>query len=380
MRLFVIMFFSVLMMSGCGGSSVDEKDPTEEVVPPTNLTVDVDVSDTGNGEVTIIASATGAKYFVFDFNEYLDLADTRVDGATATATYTYSNPGNYKITVKAHANSTKSISEKKDITVTVNQTVTIPAEGYEAADSYDGMELVWEDDFGGDAINMDNWKFEVGNGASGWGNNELEYYTAGENASIQDGNLVITAKRQDRGGYKYTSTRMITKGKQSFQYGRIDIRAVLPEGQGIWPALWMLGDNIDQVSWPRCGEIDIMEMIGGGDGRDNRVHGTPHWWNDTDPVGPANYGGHITLTSGKFKDKFHVFSVVWDEEKIVWYMDDVQYHIIDTTPARLDEFRAPFFFIFNVAVGGNWPGAPNASTKFPQHMIVDYVRVYQPVE
>ncbi len=146
----------------------------------------------------------------------------------------------------------------------MDQTVTIPTEGFEAADSYDGMELVWEDDFSGDAINMDDWKFEVGNGSSGWGNNELEYYTAGENAALQDGNLVITARRQDRGGFKYTSTRMITKGKQRFKYGRIDIRAVLPKGQGIWPALWMLGDNIDQVSWPRCGEIDIMELIGGG--------------------------------------------------------------------------------------------------------------------
>jgi beta-glucanase (GH16 family) len=192
---------------------------------------------------------------------------------------------------------------------------------------------------------------------------------------MHDGYLVIKAKRESESGFQYTSSRIITKGKKEFKYGRVDIRAILPKGQGIWPALWMLGSNISDVSWPKCGEIDIMEMIGGGADRDNKVYGTIHW----DNAGSyASYGGNKTITAPKvFADEFHVFSIVWDETKIVWYLDDVQYHIIDITPPELNEFRKNFFFIFNVAVGGNWPGSPNSSTTFPQRMTVDYIRVFQ---
>jgi len=153
----------------------------------------------------------------------------------------------------------------------------------------------------------------------------------------------------------------------------VDIRAALPKGQGIWPALWMLGSNFDTVSWPACGEIDIMEMIGGG-GRENTVHGTVHWQNEGKH---AQFGGKTTLPSGTFSDQFAVYSITWDATSIRWFVDNKQYHVIDTTPAELDEFRRNFFFIFNVAVGGNWPGSPNTTTTFPQHMIVDYVRVFQ---
>jgi beta-glucanase (GH16 family) len=137
----------------------------------------------------------------------------------------------------------------------------------------------------------------------------------------------------------------------------------------------MLGDNIPQVGWPACGEIDIMEMVGGSaSGRDNTVHGTVHWDNNGQY---ANFGGSVTLPQGIFNDKFHVFSVIWDENKIVWLLDNVPYHQIDTRPQALDEFRKPHFFLFNVAVGGNWPGSPDSSTSFPQQMVVDYIRVFQ---
>ena len=249
---------------------------------------------------------------------------------------------------------------------------TIPKVGATSPTAYPNMSLVWADEFDGKTLNTAHWTFETGNGSNGWGNNELQFYRT-QNTSIQDGHLVITAKKEAFGGKEYTSSRIITKGKKEFRYGRIDIRAALPKGQGIWPALWMLGANFDTVSWPACGEIDIMEMVGGS-GRENTVHGTVHWQNAGKH---AQFGGKTTLPSGTFSDQFAVYSIIWDATSIRWLVDNKQYHVIDTTPAELDEFRRNFFFIFNVAVGGNWPGSPNQTTAFPQHLIVDYVRVFQ---
>ena len=252
----------------------------------------------------------------------------------------------------------------------------IPTTGYVSADSYPGMSLVWEENFQGAQLDPNSWTFELGDGCDrnlcGWGNNELQYYRQ-ENTSLVDGHLVIEAKRESIGGRNYTSSRIVSQDKQTFQYGRIDIRAVMPEGQGLWPALWMLGNNISTVSWPECGEIDIMEMVGGGD-KDSEVHGTAHWGNNGSA---ANFGGSTSLQNGKLSDEFHVYSIEWTEDLITWYFDDVQYHAIDITPAQLSEFRGEFFFIMNVAVGGNWPGSPDNTTVFPQWMIVDYIKVFQ---
>lgn len=250
--------------------------------------------------------------------------------------------------------------------------VTIPKVGASSPTSYPNMTLAWADEFDGKSLNTAHWSFETGNGSNGWGNNELQFYRT-ENTSIQNGHLVITAKKEPFGGREFTSSRIITKGKKEFRYGRIDIRAALPKGQGLWPALWMLGANFDTVSWPACGEIDIMEMIG-GNGRENTVHGTVHWQNAGKH---AMFGGQFSLPSGTLADQFSVYSIVWEANSIRWFIDNRQYHVIDTSPAELDEFRRSFFFIFNVAVGGNWPGSPNESTAFPQHLIVDYVRIFQ---
>lgn len=249
--------------------------------------------------------------------------------------------------------------------------LSIPTAGYSTPESYAGMNLVWQDEFEGDQLNLSDWKHEIG--GSGWGNNELEYYQE-KNATVENGYLIITAKKENAGGKNFTSSRIITHGKKEFQYGRVDIRALLPRDQGIWPALWMLGNDITTVGWPACGEIDIMEMIG-GPANDNTVHGTAHW----DSVGNHVYeGGRRSLEGGKiFADEFHVFSIVWTPTSIIWYLDDVQYYALDTTPSERSEFQHNFYFIFNVAVGGNWPGNPNASTKFPQRMVVDYIRVFQ---
>jgi len=249
----------------------------------------------------------------------------------------------------------------------------IPDSGYFSPESYAGMELIWQDEFSGTAINEGNWTFETGTGNNGWGNNELQYYTK-ENTYLQQGNLIIEARKENFGGRSYTSSRMITQNKFDFKYGRIDIRAALPYGQGIWPALWMLGANFSSVGWPACGEIDIVELIGGGI-KDSKIHGTAHWADDAGKL--ASYGGMYNLNSGIFNDEFHVFSIIWDSTSITWYVDDIEYHIIDTSPAELSEFQDSFFLICNVAIGGNWPGSPDAATVFPQHMIIDYIRIFQ---
>lgn len=241
-------------------------------------------------------------------------------------------------------------------------------DGYSTPTSYPNYTLTWSDEFNGTALNTADWTYETG--ASGWGNNELQNYQAGSsNAYTSSGKLVIEARNEGGG---YTSARIITQGKQSFKYGRIDIRAKLPQGQGIWPALWMLGDNFANTGWPACGEIDIMELVGH---LPNRTYGTVHW---SGPNGNhAEFSGSRVLSTGVFADEYHVFSIIWDDQKITWYLDDVAFHSIAITESHLSEFNEKFFFIFNVAVGGNWPGNPDATTTFPQRMIVDYVRVFQ---
>lgn len=250
--------------------------------------------------------------------------------------------------------------------------VRIPERGYRTPESYAGMDLIWRDEFD-TGIDPDYWTFEIGNGNDGWGNAESQYYRE-QNARIQDGHLVITARDEQFAGFDYTSTRMITLNNFSFRYGRVDIRAALPYGQGIWPALWMLGESFPTVGWPACGEIDIMELIGGGPGRDNVVHGTAHWEANG---AHTQYSQAITLNSGTFNDEFHVFSIIWDENSIRWYMDDQLYNTLDIRSPDRSEFHENFFLIANVAVGGRWPGYPDGTTEFPQHMIVDYIRVFQ---
>ena len=255
-----------------------------------------------------------------------------------------------------------------------NNPLVIPATGYVSADNYAGKTLVWTDDFDGTEINEADWNFEIGNGTSGWNNNEEGYYRK-ENAYLQEGHLIIEAKREPFEGFDYTSARMNTQGNRSFKFGRIDIRAALPEGRGIRPALWMLGNDFPTVGWPTCGEIDIMEIIGSIPGR---LHGTVHYGADlANHQGP---GSSVALSDGaKFSEAFHVFSIDWQENKIQFLLDDVPYYEFTDadTNGQTYPFNEEFFLLFNVAVGGNWPGSPDASTVFPQRMIVDYIRVFQ---
>lgn len=246
-------------------------------------------------------------------------------------------------------------------------------DGYTTPDHYTGYTLAWSDEFSGSSISTTNWDFENGNN-NGWGNHELENYTDRiNNAFVSQGKLIIEARQENFNGNNYTSARMITKGKQSFKFGRIDIRAKLPKGKGIWPALWMLGDNIDAAGWPACGEIDIMELLGH---ETNKMYGTLHW--GATPAAHASKGSSYTLPTGGFDDKFHVFSMVWMQDTIKLLVDDQPYFTLNSIDVGGNyPFNDKFFFIFNIAVGGDWPGAPDANTTFPQRMFVDYVRVFQ---
>ena len=248
----------------------------------------------------------------------------------------------------------------------------ISAGGHTSPDSYPGMKLIWRDEFGGFRLDKTNWTQVTGAGKRGRGGNELQYYRP-ENTSVRDGYLVITVQAESDDGNSYTSSRIETLGRQQFRHGRIDVRALIPRGQGLWPSVWMMGVNIPDVGWPACGEIDIMEIVG-GDGRENTVHGTAHW---LQKEGYRYEGGSYTLPSWSFDDQFHMFSIIWDESRIQWLVDQQPYHYLDITAPGFDAFRSPFFIGVSLAVGGDWPGPPDDSTEFPQQFVVDYIRVFQ---
>lgn len=242
-------------------------------------------------------------------------------------------------------------------------------------DTYPGYNLAWSDEFNGAALNQADWNYEVGDGCPnvcGWGNNELEWYTAGDNLYMQDGKMIIEARPESKGGKNYTSTRITTQNKKTFTFGRIDIRAKVPKGKGVWPALWMLGSNITTISWPKCGEMDIMELLGQ---EPNKVYQTIHYGPGPGSIQKTN--SRISPTA--YSDGFHLYSLNWEQDKLQFLVDNVV--LLETTKADFGgnayPFNDPFFFIINIAVGGNWPGSPDATTQFPQWLMVDYVRVFQ---
>jgi len=268
--------------------------------------------------------------------------------------------GNYLVELQVIKNSASFFSSQS-VNITQDDPNSIPT-------------LIWSEEFEYTGTpSSSKWNMETGGG--GWGNNELQYYTSTENnAMVENGVLTITAREESFGGRDYTSARITTQSKFDFKYGKIEARIKLPYGQGIWPAFWMLGANIGSVGWPSCGEIDIMELVGGSGGNDKTSHTTIHWDNNGDH---AQYGESYTLSSGIFADDFHIFAVEWDSQEIRGYVDGNKFYTINITPDGLSEFKNNFFIILNVAVGGNWPGSPDASTTFPQTMQVDWIRVYQ---
>jgi beta-glucanase (GH16 family) len=248
-----------------------------------------------------------------------------------------------------------------------------------------GWTLTWHDEFDlpdGSAVDPTKWTQETGN--SGWGfNHERQYYTPGtQNAVIQGGSLVITATPQgadqlqcEYGTCQYTSARMNTAGNFEQQYGRFEARIQIPRGQGLWPAWWLLGNDIDTAHWPGCGEVDIMENIGSTPSTNyGSLHG-PGYSGGQDITGSYSLPGGAILG-----DDYHLFALEWDASSVAFYVDGVNYET--RTPADVPAgdtwvYDHPFFIILNVAVGGYWPGDPDSTTTFPQTMKVDYVRVYK---
>jgi beta-glucanase (GH16 family) len=273
---------------------------------------------------------------------------------------------------------------------TTNLTLAMPA--YDAAfyrlseldpdppiTEYPGYELIWHDEFKGPGINPTNWWHQLGDGtlyglAPGWGNAELQIYTdASENSRIVtdcDGNSALLIEAIQGASNDYTSARLVTDGLQAFRFGRIEARIRLPYSQGAFPAFWMLGTNQPVVSWPGCGEIDIVEMLGN---EEDTVHGTAIYVNEDHVLGSTS--GTNMMLSGLFSDDYHIYGIDWTPTNVTWSVDGVAYH---ATPVNADmkEFQRGFYLLMNLAVGGNWPGYPDTSSVFPMRMFVDYVRVY----
>lgn len=232
------------------------------------------------------------------------------------------------------------------------------------------LKLVWEENFNGDKLDEKVWNFELGNGCPnncGWGNNESQIYT-NKNHFLKDGNLVIQIKKEND---IYTSTRITTANKKEFKYGRIEARAKIPTGKGIWPAFWMLGSNIKTVGWPKCGEIDILEYVGR---EPQMVYTSLHTEN--------SHGNTINSKKTKIpniENGFHLYAIDWNKDKIDFFVDNVLVYTFQPNDKTEDvyPFNQPFYFIVNVAVGGNFGGLEIDDSIFPQEYLIDYIKVYQ---
>ena len=347
--LLIISFFSFLFFS-CGGSSSGSSEPV--VTTPTNLVINKVVvgssatmpNGDGTGVVNFTASANNAK-------EYKMSVDGEIlTSTTGNFTYTFKQSGTNEHTVYVSAyNGDKFISGTTIVTVYV-----IP-------------KAVFFDEFSVDgAPDSSKWGYDLGNN-NGWGNNEAQYYTnRTQNAVVSNGTLKINLIKEAYQGYNYTSARLLSKGKYSMKYGKVEIRAKIPSGGGTWPALWMLGDNIDSVGWSACGEIDIMEHVGN---QLNRIFGTLHY--------PGRSGGNADGASVMISNattEFHIYSMEWNASTIKIYVDNQLFFTYNNSANS--PFNQNFFFIMNVAMGGNFGGTidPNVTNAT---MEVDYIRVYQ---
>ncbi|MGQ1909535.1 family 16 glycosylhydrolase [Marinifilum sp. RC60d5] len=322
--------------------------------------------DASNPNVINLTNTSVGDYLYLQWNYGNGTTSSKETDKTSVRSIHYPQKGTYDISLTVWGN-LNTLSDTK----TVTHSITIEDND---TDYIEGETLVWSDEFDGTSVNMNNWTFETGD--NGWGNNELQNYTNGDNAHIADGKLILTAEKinDNKTTGSYTSTRMITWGKQEFTYGRIEVKAKLPSGTGIWPAIWMLGANLDSYGWPACGEIDIMEYVGY---QPNTVHATVH----TSAASGAD-GNGSSKELETCEEEFHVYGMIWDANKIQFYIDtenNITHTYSPTTKtAKNWPFDKPQFFILNVAVGGNWGGAQGIdNTIFPQTMEVDYVRVYQ---
>jgi len=389
---------AVSTMTTCGGNDDNTTEPNNTELPRLSISsvTSFEGDDATNFNFKVNTSAASNENIRVDFRTEEVTAGTGIDFMEKSGTLTIpmgeresfieinivtdtikEADEEFKVILSNPVNATLFSSEGTGTIRNDDTYVFVPDDGYITPESYVGYDLVWHDEFSGSgALNPDYWTYEIGRGENGWGNNELQYYREGTNNTSQsDGRLIIEAREESFEGAPYTSARVITLDKFAFTHGRVDIRAILPEGQGVWPALWMLGSNFPDIGWPACGEVDIMELVGHQPGT---VHGTSHWGPQGQGFSTFKGSSYILENSEKFSEEFHVFSIIWEPGKITWYVDDNAYFTINN--ADVDgayPFDMDFFFIFNIAVGGNWPGSPDATTQFPQKMYVDYIRVFQ---
>lgn len=344
-KLIAIIFFAVALISGCKKNNSSSTDTA-----PANLNVTAIPSTDGSGNVSFTATATNAVSYDYEFGD-----GTIATAVNGTAIHKYTLVGTNTFTVIVTAKSSSGITAKKTIQVTVTVQPAVPG-------------LVWAEEFDVDgAPNTAKWGYDIGTGSGGWGNNELQYYTSRpENVIVLNGVLKINAIKESFSGSSYTSARILTKDKFSFKYGKIDVRAKIPAGAGTWPAIWMLGSNINTVPWPGCGEIDIMEHVGN---QLNKIHGTLHH--------PGFSGGNATGGSTIIADAttaFHNYIVEWTPTTIKFYVDTQLYYTFANNSSL--PFNQNFFVILNMAMGGNFGGTVSPSFTSATFEI-DYVRVYQ---
>jgi len=357
-RILFVLFVISLNLCSCSSSSSEEL----------GYEVGFDFAiDSSNPNMVNFSNTSVGDYLYVQWDFGNGESTSKVTDKTAVRSIYYPLKGSYKVTLTVWG-PLNILSDSKTLT----RIITIENNDPDYQGS--GETLVWSDEFNSTNINMSNWTFETG--ANGWGNNELQNYTNGDNAHIEDGKLVITAKKLDdnKVAGSYTSARMISLGKQEFTYGRMEIRAKLPSGTGIWPAIWMLGANINSVGWPACGEIDIMEYVGY---QPDVVHATVHT-----TVGSGSNGDGSSVTLPTAEEEFHVYGLLWNENELVFYTDSPENVTHTYAPITKTADNWPFnqsqFFILNVAVGGDWGGAQGIdNTIFPQRMEIDYVRIYQ---
>jgi hypothetical protein len=356
--LFVMFLFSC----GAGNEDISDIPQIQENIIPSNLTFEITIegADTNNpngdgtGVINCTASATDAVKYEFRFGN-----GTVVTNTTGTIEYTYAKIGtnNYSVYVYAYSKTNDVINASKQIQILVQRPPF--------------NKLVFSDEFDVDGSPNDSkWGYDIGTGGNGWGNGEKQYYTKRlENVKVEGGFLKITAKKENYEGSAYTSARMLTEGKFDFTYGKVEVRAKLPFGKGTWPAIWMLGSNLRTVSWPACGEIDIMEHWGHNHGSVQSALHTPSSFGNTKNHGAQNLNDVSTA--------FHVYAVEWDDQEIVFSVDGKVHYTYNPAVKNSETwpFTANQFLILNVAMGGSWFSIdPNFVSSI---MEIDYVRVYQ---
>lgn len=361
---FAIGLIGILLIS-CGGGSDDPDipDPEPEVVMPSNLSLSISIvgkddanpNGDGSGTIQCTAHATDAVKYVYRFGTMAEYESTN---GSYEFTYTEKGTNIYTVYVYAYSRTNHSINVSQAITIYVTP-ITFST-------------LIFSDEFDTNGSpDGSKWGYDIGTGSNGWGNGEEQYYTSrSDNVIVANGHLKITAKKENYEGAEYTSTRMLTMDKFEFTYGRVEVKAKLPEGGGTWPAIWMLGANFRTVGWPACGEIDIMEHVGNNQGTVQSAMHTPSSYGNT-----VNHGSQYIAD---VSSEFHVYSMEWTDEEIVFFVDDVEHYRYapsgknsDTWPYNEDQF-----IILNIAMGGGFGGTidPNFVSST---MEIDYVRVYQ---